>query len=674
MDLWTTASEDTEAQHDEERTTAARLALAPVWAFLASATSPTDYSNRKAIAAEQIDSAVRSVAPDAQEFIALRSQAEAMLDEDFDLVLSARQRETARVEAQATRARVEAENQRRVAAENQRRVAAENQRRVAAENQRRQAVFEVEETSRTKCPLCQEVIEATAGEGQSLMLLNIRQEAHFEVCPAKIASRKTAEGVPEELKESDPGAKDCTACDGNGTVPDGEGDIKDCEQCGGTGEAEDQTPKEGSRKTASERYQKAKQVLEQGIYSGPGESLVEIDGALLDAQTANLMVQVYEALSTESQAKFDSIPLDRLIPFLWKQTRSGSRQPRTPHEIYAALSPENQAKAREMGPQAFARFASQVIGSQTYPPGVERFIDALYEDTGGEASVGEVRQEGAIWKVQVTMPRYDPVHDGLSGSTTYWEEVWPDGTRVASRQGSRRPFDSARDECREGVRTAARFSDPFLQSAYQRLLDQGVGPDKAAEVVEDTYGEHEASKTAETHAPYRIQESGDGYKVVNDIGETKGTHDTYDEAREHQKALYVNVEGAPEQAERKSSSMRKGAPFAGYEDFDACVRANQDKDDPSAYCGKIKHETEGSRRQANPYAPDGNRFTKDPDPDEMVYPAVPGPTMNPQTTKPRAVPRGAPIIPDPAPDAPVDTQGTAKAMRRPRATIAGAPR
>jgi hypothetical protein len=39
-------------------------------------------------------------------------------------------------------------------------------------------------------------------------------------------------------------------------------------------------------------------------------------------------------------------------------------------------------------------------------------------------------------------------------------------------------------------------------------------------------------------------------------------------------------------------SMRKGAPFANYKDFADCVSKNSDKDDPNAYCGKIKHETE----------------------------------------------------------------------------------
>jgi len=37
----------------------------------------------------------------------------------------------------------------------------------------------------------------------------------------------------------------------------------------------------------------------------------------------------------------------------------------------------------------------------------------------------------------------------------------------------------------------------------------------------------------------------------------------------------------------------KGEPFAGYTDFADCVSKNQDKGNPEAYCGTIKHQTEG---------------------------------------------------------------------------------
>lgn len=41
-------------------------------------------------------------------------------------------------------------------------------------------------------------------------------------------------------------------------------------------------------------------------------------------------------------------------------------------------------------------------------------------------------------------------------------------------------------------------------------------------------------------------------------------------------------------------AFRKGAPFAGYDDFEDCTEKNSDKDDASAYCGEIKKRTEGS--------------------------------------------------------------------------------
>ena len=40
---------------------------------------------------------------------------------------------------------------------------------------------------------------------------------------------------------------------------------------------------------------------------------------VLDITTARAMLAVYEALKPESQAKFDNIPLGKLIDFVWKQ-------------------------------------------------------------------------------------------------------------------------------------------------------------------------------------------------------------------------------------------------------------------------------------------------------------------------------------------------------------------
>ena len=39
--------------------------------------------------------------------------------------------------------------------------------------------------------------------------------------------------------------------------------------------------------------------------------------------------------------------------------------------------------------------------------------------------------------------------------------------------------------------------------------------------------------------------------------------------------------------------LKLGEPFAGFKDFAHCVSENQDKDNPEAYCGKVKHQVEG---------------------------------------------------------------------------------
>jgi hypothetical protein len=48
------------------------------------------------------------------------------------------------------------------------------------------------------------------------------------------------------------------------------------------------------------------------------------------------------------------------------------------------------------------------------------------------------------------------------------------------------------------------------------------------------------------------------------------------------------------------AANRLGEPFAGYQDFSACVAANKDKGDPDAYCGYIKHKTEAGYAVKNP--------------------------------------------------------------------------
>lgn len=57
-------------------------------------------------------------------------------------------------------------------------------------------------------------------------------------------------------------------------------------------------------------------------YIGVKHQAVVIDGHLVDAQTANLLVQVHDALSPENQAKFEKPSMPKLVAFAWKQVKS----------------------------------------------------------------------------------------------------------------------------------------------------------------------------------------------------------------------------------------------------------------------------------------------------------------------------------------------------------------
>lgn len=59
------------------------------------------------------------------------------------------------------------------------------------------------------------------------------------------------------------------------------------------------------------------------------------------------------------------------------------------------------------------------------------------------------------------------------------------------------------------------------------------------------------------HAPYYVKKRKNKYVVVNRDGEVKGTHDTRQEALDQQAALYVNVPGAKDEAEKRHKDKPK---------------------------------------------------------------------------------------------------------------------
>ena len=49
----------------------------------------------------------------------------------------------------------------------------------------------------------------------------------------------------------------------------------------------------------------------------------EVEGYLMDVQTAGALLAIYAALSPKAREKFDSVPLPKLVDFAWKQVRKG---------------------------------------------------------------------------------------------------------------------------------------------------------------------------------------------------------------------------------------------------------------------------------------------------------------------------------------------------------------
>jgi hypothetical protein len=95
----------------------------------------------------------------------------------------------------------------------------------------------------------------------------------------------------------------------------------------------------------------------------------------------------------------------------------------------------------------------------------------------------------------------------------------------------------------------------------------------------------ETSTDSDHYHLYRIDESGDG--------KTLGTLPRETEEHTHliESGIVVLENGHSHELIRMLvNKVKKG--FAGFKDFDACVSANQDKDDPKAFCGFLQARVE----------------------------------------------------------------------------------
>lgn len=142
--------------------------------------------------------------------------------------------------------------------------------------------------------------------------------------------------------------------------------------------------------------------------------------------------------------------------------------------------------------------------------------------------------------------------------------------------------------------------DPMAQKAASRRgKARGATRPQRGAGVGEKWDQWKAQRPGAGEGDYEYEqfanETGAGERALNKLKQRNQTPD------------FAPINGqqpgrAPKSPEGLTVGRRKGAPFAGYEDFADCESKNSDKRDTGAYCGEIKHRTEdkktGRRKQA----------------------------------------------------------------------------
>lgn len=221
------------------------------------------------------------------------------------------------------------------------------------------------------------------------------------------------------------------------------------------------------------------------------------------------------------------------------------------------------------------------------PGGGDHKLEAHLPDEHGYAqNVGHI--QWSPWDGVVTIVKTHPSHERKGIASALWQRAH----EISAKRGLPLPQHS-------DLRTPAGIG--WSQKVDQEELPNTAGPGQG-ELFPEPKG----------------YELGEGYKdprggslrehMVMDHG-YNGTHPKFTglsdaelEAHHDEKHRLAEISQYHEPYWSHRHALRKGAPFAGYEDFEDCTEKNADKDSPDAYCGEIKHRTEdktGARRQAS---------------------------------------------------------------------------
>jgi hypothetical protein len=183
--------------------------------------------------------------------------------------------------------------------------------------------------------------------------------------------------------------------------------------------------------------------------------------------------------------------------------------------------------------------------------------------------------------------------DMYSGTTGEYTLYHPHGQAQEFHVG---PSVHAKGYQAEKVRDA--MMDTWSKKKMNRLMSQGNLHTADGVSQEKRDRAEKAGDTLPGTDKFPITNASDLAKAKHDIGRTNEPHDKVVRYIDR-KAEELGEPGVGEDDDDKSkkASMQKGAPFAGYKNFQDCVKKNQDKGNPEAYCGKIKMQTEGSTRR-----------------------------------------------------------------------------
>ena len=130
-------------------------------------------------------------------------------------------------------------------------------------------------------------------------------------------------------------------------------------------------------------------------------------------------------------------------------------------------------------------------------------------------------------------------------------------------------------------------------SPLLRLLESVI---KLSKEREKMNGNMVVVKEVQSGPPYSVKEQQEEPPKKEEEKPKKPDDEEEDEAgeeeeEEKQKPAIETVKLKP-LIKEVAPRMKLGEPFASYSDFEDCVSKNSDKDDPEAYCGRVKKEAE----------------------------------------------------------------------------------